>query len=91
MDIYCVRIRDRLRSLGIDTKIFTTKWIVTLFVGCYNLNPVRSDHLLSDSTEYVEGLLPFRVVLRIWDLIFLYGYDIVPVVSISILKWYEGT
>ncbi|TPX33056.1 hypothetical protein SeMB42_g07531, partial [Synchytrium endobioticum] len=42
MNIYCARTRDRLASLGIDTKIFTTKWIVTLFVGCCNLNPARS-------------------------------------------------
>ncbi|TPX33588.1 hypothetical protein SmJEL517_g03504 [Synchytrium microbalum] len=82
-DIYCPRIRDRLRALGIDSKIFTTKWVVTLFIGCCNLNPHR------ESDPSTEGLLPFRVVLRIWDLIFLHGWDMLPVCAVSILKWYE--
>ena len=35
------------------------------------------------------GLLPWPIVLRIWDLFMFYGWDILCIVSVSILKVYK--
>ncbi|KAJ3128282.1 hypothetical protein HK098_004857 [Nowakowskiella sp. JEL0407] len=39
--------------------------------------------------DFWEGLLPFRVAIRCWDLVFIYGWKIIPVITVAILRWFE--
>ncbi|KAI8838050.1 hypothetical protein BJ741DRAFT_602661 [Chytriomyces cf. hyalinus JEL632] len=71
-------LKKRLDAINVTSIQFASGWLLSLFEQCQHIGPYRS-----------TPLLPYHIVLRILDNIFLWGFDALPVLSAAILKWYE--
>lgn len=58
------RLSDQLRTFGIETSVYATKWYLTMYLGC----------------------LPFPLATRVWDLLLLWGPDVLVCVAVSLLQ-----
>ncbi|KAJ3117133.1 USP6 N-terminal-like protein [Phlyctochytrium bullatum] len=86
--LWAPRLNNKFSLLSIPPSDYATTWYSTLFMSC--LPPAYS---VPTSPEEAPrpGLLPFRVVIRLWDLFFLHGYAILPVIGVCLMKQFEGT
>jgi hypothetical protein len=84
MEAWYPQIFERMESFEIKTEMYLKFWYHSMFVGCSSAN-----RPFSKSSQLWPGLLPWSVVLRIWDIFIYYGWDIMPIVSISILQYYR--
>ena len=78
------KIQEHLENFGLFPSLYLKKWLFSLFVGCSAVSYPLSTYKNSNG-----GLLSWPTVLRIWDLYLFYGWDILIIVSISILKYYS--
>ncbi|KAJ3098555.1 Rab GTPase-activating protein 1 [Phlyctochytrium planicorne] len=84
--MWAPRLYKKMNAVNIYAKDYAQLWYRTLFFACLPMGyNTREGAANNDS-----GLLPFRIVVRLWDLFVLYGYDILPVVAVTILKQFEG-
>ncbi|KAJ3115610.1 USP6 N-terminal-like protein [Physocladia obscura] len=74
-------VARKLAIFSITSMDYVANWFITLFESCYSSH----SHLSNPS------ILPFRVYLRIMDILFTYGIYVIPVISASLLMWHEAT
>lgn len=84
LNLWFPKLEDRLEKFGISPKLYLRKWLFSLFVGCsavsYPLSSFKNSH---------AGILSWPTVLRIWDIYLYYGWDIMIIVTVAILKFYS--
>ncbi|KAJ3333826.1 USP6 N-terminal-like protein [Blyttiomyces sp. JEL0837] len=82
--LWMPRLCDRFAALGIKPIHYGTDWYLSLFIACTK----RESQFQHTSSE--DELLPFRILLRVWDVVLFLGLDCVCVLGLALLRKHEA-
>ncbi|KAJ3021552.1 UNVERIFIED_CONTAM: hypothetical protein HDU68_009585 [Siphonaria sp. JEL0065] len=72
------QVKKKFDKNTITAVQYATQWHLTLFEVCSE--PAK---------ENQTPLIPFRIIIRLWDLLFQWGFAALPVISAAIIKIHE--
>ncbi|KAI9337959.1 rab-GTPase-TBC domain-containing protein [Obelidium mucronatum] len=78
LEAWVPHIKKKLDKHTITAMQYATQWHLTMFEVCNE-----------PSRESQSPLIPFRILIRLWDLIFVWGFSALPVISAAIVKVHE--
>ncbi|KAJ3252666.1 hypothetical protein HDU77_005026 [Chytriomyces hyalinus] len=89
MGLYAPMLKKKLDALTITSKQYAIFWFLTMFESCHQVPEAQTPTALNGQ-EQSQPIIPFRILIRIWDLLFLWGFASMPIISVALMKWHES-
>ncbi|KAI8838049.1 hypothetical protein BJ741DRAFT_602655 [Chytriomyces cf. hyalinus JEL632] len=89
MALYAPMLKKKLDALTITSKQYAIFWFLTMFESCHQV-PEAQTPIALHGQEQSQPIIPFRILIRIWDLLFLWGFASMPIISVALMKWHES-